>query len=72
MKLDINVNVISRTRLDKGYSQSELAQLAGVCYATVNYLENRRVIPRPGNLKRICDVLELKVSEVCTVRNDAL
>lgn len=68
MKLQIDSKRIYCERLEKGYSQTELAKLAGVSYATVNYLENKRATPRPGNLKRICDVLGINVSDICTVK----
>lgn len=68
MQTVINVSKICTARLEHGYSQTELAKLAGISYASINYLENKRTIPHPGNLKRICDVLGLSVSDVCTVK----
>lgn len=64
MKASVNVKAIQIARIKKGYSQRELAKIAGVSSLTVNYLEQNKSIPRPATINKICLALDLDVTEV--------
>lgn len=67
MKTSINVTEIQKARLRKGYSQRELARTAGVSSLAVNYLEQKKSIPRPATLNKICKVLDLDITQICNI-----
>lgn len=67
MKTTIDVQKIQIARLEKGYSQRELSRISGVSSLTVNYLEQRKSVPRPNTLKKICAALDLDITQVCKV-----
>nr|DAZ33156.1 MAG TPA: putative zinc finger/helix-turn-helix protein, YgiT family [Caudoviricetes sp.] len=63
----VDVEKIQKARLNMGLSQSDLAQQSGVSFLAVNRLEGKKTVnPRPQTIKRICDVLNLHVTDVCT------
>jgi transcriptional regulator with XRE-family HTH domain len=45
-------------------SQRELAQLAGVSTATVNYIELAKIRPHPSTLRKLAEALEVKPEEL--------
>lgn len=67
MTTSVDVKEIQKARLRKGYSQRELARMAGVSSIAVNYLEHQKSVPRPSTLKKICTVLDLDITEVCEI-----
>ena len=65
MKYTVDVEKIQMARLKMGLSQSDLAQQAGVSFLAINKLETQKTLkPRPQTVKRICDVLNLQVTDV--------
>lgn len=64
MKVSVNVKAIQIARIKKGYSQRELAKMAGVSSLTVNYLEQNKCIPRPATISKICLALDLDITEI--------
>lgn len=63
----IDIKEIQKARLKKGYSQRELARMAGVSSLAVNYLEQQKSVPRPNTLKKICIALDLDITKVCSI-----
>jgi len=67
MKYNVDVRKIQMARLNMGLSQSDLAQQSGVSFLAINRLEGKKTAnPHPQTIKRICDVLNLQVSDVCS------
>lgn len=69
MKYCIDVKKIKIARLNMGLSQTDLSQRSGVSYLAINRLENQKTTnPHPQTIKKICDILNLKVADVCAFR----
>lgn len=47
-------------RINKGVSQAEIARLAGMHPTTVSLIENGRLRPYPGHIKKLVSVFEWK------------
>lgn len=56
--------VISHIRNTKGYSQRELAEMAGISNTMLNDIERKRVNPSLKTLQKIADALNMKVSQI--------
>lgn len=67
MKLQVNVKELQKARIQKGYSQRELARQAGISSLAVNYLEQNKSVPRPATLRKICIALDLDITEICSI-----
>jgi len=67
MNISVNVEVIQKARLKKGYSQRELARKAGISSLAVNYMEQKKSIPRPKTLFKVCTALDLDVTQICEI-----
>lgn len=67
MRITVNVGAIQKARLQKGYSQRELARKAGVSSLAVNYIEQQKSNPRPRTLQKICMALDLNVTDICEI-----
>lgn len=67
MRLAVDVIKLQKARLNKGYSQRELARQAGISSLAINYLENEKSSPRPSTIKKICTVLNIEVSDICSI-----
>lgn len=61
------MNRIRAIREGKSFSQSELARRAGISQPYLCDLENNRRGAKPDTYKRIADVLEVPVNELCEV-----
>lgn len=65
MSYKVDVKKIQMARLSMGLSQSDLAHQSGVSFLAINRLESQKTTnPRPQTIKRICDVLNLQVTDV--------
>lgn len=62
-----HMNRIRAIREGKSFSQSELARRAGISQPYLCDLENNRRGAKPDTYKRIADVLEVPVNELCEV-----
>jgi DNA-binding XRE family transcriptional regulator len=56
-------NRVEEIRIERGLSRQELAQLAGVHYQTIGYIERFEYNPSLSLALRISEVLQLEVSE---------
>lgn len=54
---------IQEIRLEKGWSQMELATYSGISYGTISRME-RGLPANKSNIKRVCDTLGVKPEEV--------
>lgn len=57
-------NRVEEIRIERGLSRQELAQLAGVHYQTIGYIERFEYNPSLSLALRISEVLQLEVSEL--------
>jgi len=57
-------------RFNKGYSQRELAVVAGVSLPTVQRLENGLMV-YPANAKKVADAVDLQVTDILDVEQAA-
>lgn len=56
-------------RRERGLTQKQLAELAGMSERGLQLVEAGDRIPRPETLERICDALELNIEYKITDRN---
>jgi len=59
--------LIKQSRKQKGYSQTQLADLTGLDRKTINRIENEHFSPNVENLVKIFHVLGIKPQRVFTV-----
>ncbi len=64
MNIIVNVSKIQNARIKKGLSQRELARKAGISTLCVNYLEQKKSVPRPATIVKICNVLDLDIMDI--------
>lgn len=65
MKYSVDADMIKHARIVKGFSQVELADKVGLTVLSISNIERKQThCPRPKAVKRICDVLEIAVSDV--------
>lgn len=57
-------NRVEEIRIERGLSRQELAQIAGVHYQTIGYIERFEYNPSLSLALRISEVLQLEVSEL--------
>ena len=60
-KRDKLAEIIQSARVQKGYSQLELAQKADVSMSTINRIENSVFSPNVDVLVNICEALEINL-----------
>jgi transcriptional regulator with XRE-family HTH domain len=61
--------ILKRARLIKGYTQQQLADIAGVDSVAVSHFETGYRVHDEETLKKILNVLELSLTEVCQGTN---
>jgi transcriptional regulator with XRE-family HTH domain len=57
------VEKIQRLRMEKGYSMCKLAKLSGISQTGYNHIELRKTDMNVQTLQKICDALEISMSE---------
>ncbi len=57
---------IARLRKDRGLSQRELAERAGITHSAISSIENAKVSPSVSSLQKIVNVFSLSLSEFFT------
>ena len=62
-KRDKKQLMLYKLRMEKGFSQRELADRAGVQRNTVMQIENGDTLPNLDTVKKLCDVLEVELSD---------
>ncbi|MBZ5513494.1 MAG: helix-turn-helix domain-containing protein [Acidobacteriia bacterium] len=55
---------ILQARTQKNLSQVELSRRSGIASSYLSRIENRRLEPRPGTLRKIADALEVPLAEL--------
>ncbi len=63
-KEDFSENVFRKLRVQKGMTQTELAQIVGVTRSYVARLENGKVLPNVETLKRIAKALSVSIEDL--------
>ena len=61
---------IHRVRVERGLSQEALAHGAGIHPTWISHLESGRNNPSWGTVRRICEVLDLRVSELAALAEE--
>ena len=61
---------LSAVRKQKGFSQRELAKRADVTNSTISLIEQNRVSPSVGSLKKVLDGLPMSLAEFFAVDDD--
>lgn len=61
-------NRVEEIRIERGLSRQELAQLAGVHYQTIGYIERFEYNPSLSLALRISEILHLEVSELFSLQ----
>ena len=62
-KRDKKQLMLYKLRMEKGFSQRELADRTGVQRNTVMQIENGDTLPNLDTVKKLCDVLEVELSD---------
>lgn len=55
----MNLEILKTIRVAKGLSQDEVAKAAGISQAYLSFIERNLQDPQTGDLKRICNTLDL-------------
>ncbi len=71
MEVQVDRKKLIEARYAKGVSVPQLAKLAGVAYLTVFKAETGKSTPTPSTMKKLCDVLGIRVEDVLKVGNCA-
>jgi transcriptional regulator with XRE-family HTH domain len=61
---------IRRLRAERGLSQEQLGLEAGIHPTWISHIESGRINPKWGNVQRIADVLEVRLSELAAMAED--
>lgn len=61
---------IRSLRRERGLSQEELGLEAGIHPTWISHIESGRINPKWGNVQRIADVLEARLSELAAMAED--
>lgn len=69
MKLVINRRKIEELRIEKGLSLKGFREAAKVSDQTIRRIISGDSIPLPGTLKKIADVLDVKVMEIVSIED---
>ena len=64
VKIKAKREVFLKTRVSKGLSQRELADLAGLSHSYICLIERSNKSVSPSTAKRLCDVLEKELDEL--------
>ena len=64
--MEINSKKIKELRIEKGFSQEELAEKTGLSLRTVQRIENGATFPRGDSLKRIASALNIEAEQFIT------
>ncbi len=67
MIVTVDRKKLQQARIKKGLSQRGLARVAGVSALAINRLEQGNSTPRPSTLKKICDVIDVDILEICNI-----
>ncbi len=67
MTVTVDRKKLQQARIKKGLSQRGLARVAGVSALAINRLEQGNSTPRPSTLKKICDVIDVDILEICNI-----
>lgn len=59
-----NVLNLKKERLNRSLTQQELAVKVGMSYADISRIENGRLIPYPGHIKRLSNFFEISEDEL--------
>ncbi len=62
---------IRSLRTERGLSQEELGLEAGIHPTWISHIESGRINPKWGNVQRIADVLEVRLSELAAMAEGA-
>jgi transcriptional regulator with XRE-family HTH domain len=55
--MEVNVDKLKQLRLERGFSQRQLAERAGLANTTVANIEQRKGGSHPNTLRKLADVL---------------
>jgi len=61
---EVDADKLVELRIDRGFSQRRLAELAGISNTTLWHLENGHTKATPATLKKLGDVLGVRASEL--------
>jgi transcriptional regulator with XRE-family HTH domain len=61
---------IRRIRKERGLSQEQLGLDAGIHPTWISHIESGRINPKWGNVQRIANVLEVRLSELAAIAEE--
>jgi transcriptional regulator with XRE-family HTH domain len=64
MEVQVDRKKLIEARYANGLSMLQLAKRAGVSHLTVSNIEKGVKVPAPSTIKKICDVLGIRVEDV--------
>ena len=62
--LDRIVSEIIKERKKQGISHEKLAEMSGISRSAISFIENRKSTPTIITCMKICDALEIRLSEI--------
>lgn len=70
MKFKVNVEKLKKQLAVQGYNKTSFGRASGLSYQTIMNIFNKTQIASPKVAKKICDTLQIEITEVFTLLNE--
>ena len=70
MKFKANVEKLKKQLAVQGYNKTSFGRASGLSYQTIMNIFNKTQIASPKVAKKICDTLQIEITEVFTLLNE--
>lgn len=70
MKFKANVEKLQKQLAVQGYNKTSFGRASGLSYQTLMNIFNKTQIASPKIAKKICDTLQIEITEVFTLLNE--
>lgn len=70
MKFKANVEKLQKQLAVQGYNKTSFGRASGLSYQTLMNIFNKTQIASPKVAKKICDTLQIEITEVFTLLNE--
>lgn len=67
MKIKLRVRDLKRIRMERGFSQSDLAQTVGITVTTISNYETGVKTPSPRTMKKLCEALGVEFYDIGSI-----
>lgn len=70
MRFKVNVTRLNQELAIKGYNKTSFSRASGLSYQTLMNVFNKTQMASPRVAKKICDTLQIEITEVFTLINE--